>query len=88
MSEDPLGLGGVSRALNSIFNPPMPPMPKQLPEGRDLFLVKDAARYFGIHEKTLRGKICSGEVQAVKHSPRKTYIHRAEIIRYWRQKAG
>lgn len=70
--------------MHRYFNPPMP---KRLPEDQDLFRVRDAARYFDVHEKTLREMIRSGEVQVIKHGPRKTYIHRGEIKLYWRQKA-
>ncbi len=63
-----------------------PPMPKKLPEGQDLFLIKEAAPYFGMHEKTLRGKIRGGEVHVIKQGQRKNYIAKEEILRYWRGK--
>jgi excisionase family DNA binding protein len=63
-------------------------MPKRLPEDQDLFRVKDAAPYFDVHEKTLREMVRRGEVQTIKHGPRKTYIATDEIKRYWRGKSA
>ncbi len=59
------------------------PMPKHPPEDRDLFPVKEAAQYFGLHEETLRQKIRKGEIEVVRPSPRKTFVHREEIYRFW-----
>lgn len=64
-----------------------PAMPEKLPEGQDLFRVKEAALYFDMHEKVLRGKIRSGEVRVIKRGPRKTYITREEIVRFWQEKS-
>jgi hypothetical protein len=81
MSEDRYGL---LTNFHRLFNPAMP---KSLPEGQDLFRIKDAAPYFDLHEKTLREKIRAGEVHTIKHGPRKHYITREEIVRYWREKS-
>ncbi len=59
------------------------PMPKPPPEGKTLFTVKEAAPYFDMHEETLRRKIRNGEVRVECPSPRKTYIRRSEIFRWW-----
>jgi len=80
MSESRYGLlTEVERALH-------PAMPKQLPAGQDLFRIKEAAPYFDVHEKTLRAMIRRGEVIKVKHSERKNYVAREEILRYWKEK--
>jgi hypothetical protein len=63
----------------------VPAMPKKLPDGLELVRVKDAAPYFDMHERTLRKKIRSGEVATITQGPRKTYIAREEIIRYWKE---
>lgn len=64
-----------------------PAMPKKLPEGQELFRVREAAPYFDMHEKTLREKIHSGEVRVIKQGQRKTYITREEIVLYWQEKS-
>ncbi len=81
MSEDRYGfLTNFQRLLT-------PAMPKKLPEGQDLFRIKEAAPYFDVHEKTLRAMIARGEVRQIKHSERKRYIAREEILHYWREKS-
>lgn len=58
-------------------------MPKPLPEDKQLFTVKEAAPYFDLHEETLRDKIRQGKIKVIQHSPRKTYIPKSEILRWW-----
>jgi hypothetical protein len=81
MSEDRYGL--ITNFQRAFY----PAMPRKLPEGQELFRLKEAAPYFDVHYKTLLQMIDRSEVVQVKHSERKRYIKREEILHYWQEKS-
>ena len=49
---------------------------------REWYTVPEAATILGEHQKTVYNRISRGELQASKPSPRKTRVHKTDLVNY------
>lgn len=53
---------------------------------KEWYTVPQAAAFLGEHPKTVYQRVRNGEIRASRPSPRKTRIHREDLIAYTRKR--
>ncbi len=56
--------------------------------GKDRYTVQEAAATAGVHVKTLRKHIAEGKLPVSRPSPRKTWVHKADLASYLCRRDG